>query len=166
MNCAMQYQLDACRDGEPLLPQGVPGAYSEMAVQELFQGYAAGVRTVPKESFEAAYEAVEKAEVDYALLPFENTLGGSIHANYDLCMRHHLYAIAEVHRGRGGGGGGEHCVPFCFQVARAKHKFNKYISLLVTTLFRLTLQPTPRLSMKKRLLAITLLQLIMLLSEK
>ena len=34
--------------------------------------------------------------MDFALMPFENTLGGSIHANYDLMMRHPLFVVAET----------------------------------------------------------------------
>ena len=35
-------------------------------------------------------------EVDYALLPFENSLGGSIHVNYDLILRYSLKVVAEL----------------------------------------------------------------------
>lgn len=62
---------------------------------ELFQRHPGGARAVPRESFDAVFQAVEAAEVDYALLPFENTLGGSIHANYDLSLKYNLHAIAE-----------------------------------------------------------------------
>ena len=43
---------------------------------------------VPCDQFEDAFEAVEEWSADRAVLPLENTLGGSIHRNYDLMLRH------------------------------------------------------------------------------
>jgi prephenate dehydratase len=72
--------------------QGERGAYSEKSVRELL-----GPHVVPvgKDSFEEAFQAVASREVDYALLPIENSLGGSIHTNYDLLLRYNLYIVAE-----------------------------------------------------------------------
>nr|GME05742.1 arogenate dehydratase/prephenate dehydratase 2, chloroplastic [Ipomoea batatas] len=43
-----------------------------------------------------AYQAVESWLVDRAVLPIENSLGGSIHRNYDLLLRHRLHIVGEV----------------------------------------------------------------------
>lgn len=72
--------------------QGVPGAYSEAAAAKAFPNCEA----VPCEQFEAAFQAVELWLVDRAVLPIENSLGGSIHRNYDLLLRHRLHIVGEV----------------------------------------------------------------------
>ena len=74
--------------------QGVPGAYSEQAVLQLFHGMP--VEPCPNDQFEDCFKAVERSQVDFALLPFENTLGGSIHANYDFMLRYNLHIVAET----------------------------------------------------------------------
>jgi prephenate dehydratase/prephenate dehydrogenase len=72
--------------------QGEPGAYSEKAARELL-----GPRIAPVgyESFEDAFKAVASRDVDYACVPIENSLGGSIHTNFDLLMRYDLHIVAE-----------------------------------------------------------------------
>ncbi|XXG46852.1 hypothetical protein AAC387_Pa02g1590 [Persea americana] len=72
--------------------QGVPGAYSEAAALKAYPQCEA----VPCEQFEAAFKAVELWLVDRAVLPIENSLGGSIHRNYDLLLRHRLHIVGEV----------------------------------------------------------------------
>ena len=42
---------------------------------------------VPCEQFEVAFRALEQGLVDRAVLPIENSLGGSIHPVYDLLIR-------------------------------------------------------------------------------
>lgn len=72
--------------------QGETGAYSEKAARELL---GPRIVTRPYESFEDAFKAVASREVDYAVVPIENSLGGSIHANFDLLLRYDLHIIAE-----------------------------------------------------------------------
>ncbi|MHA2428900.1 MAG: prephenate dehydratase domain-containing protein, partial [Candidatus Hermodarchaeia archaeon] len=60
--------------------QGEPGAYSELAA---FEHFGPNISTIPCESFERAFEAVSADACEYGLLPFENSLAGSIHRNYD-----------------------------------------------------------------------------------
>ncbi|KAL6516511.1 Arogenate dehydratase 2 [Orobanche gracilis] len=72
--------------------QGVRGAYSESAAGKAYPSCEA----VPCEQFDTAFEAVERWLVDRAVLPIENSLGGSIHRNYDLLLRHRLHIVGEV----------------------------------------------------------------------
>ncbi|KAF5183902.1 Arogenate dehydratase/prephenate dehydratase 2 protein [Thalictrum thalictroides] len=72
--------------------QGVPGAYSESAAAKAYPNCEA----VPCEQFDTAFDAVERWLVDRAVLPIENSLGGSIHRNYDLLLRHSLHIVGEV----------------------------------------------------------------------
>ncbi|GMJ10722.1 Arabidopsis thaliana arogenate dehydratase 6, arogenate dehydratase 6 [Hibiscus trionum] len=72
--------------------QGVPGAYSEAAASKAFPNCEA----IPCDQFEVAFQAVELWIADRAVLPVENSLGGSIHRNYDLLLRHRLHIVGEV----------------------------------------------------------------------
>ncbi|XP_078436180.1 arogenate dehydratase 2-like [Wolffia australiana] len=73
--------------------QGVQGAYSEAAAAKAYPNCEA----VPCELFETAFVAVERFLVDRAVLPIENSLGGSIHRNYDLLLQHNLHIVGEVY---------------------------------------------------------------------
>ncbi|KAL0926261.1 hypothetical protein M5K25_002477 [Dendrobium thyrsiflorum] len=72
--------------------QGLPGAYSESAAAKAYPNCEA----VPCELFETAFDAVDRWVVDRAVLPIENSLGGSIHRNYDLLLRYSLHIVGEV----------------------------------------------------------------------
>lgn len=72
--------------------QGVPGAYSEAAAGKAYPKCEA----IPCDQFEVAFQAVELWIADRAVLPIENSLGGSIHRNYDLLLRHRLHIVGEV----------------------------------------------------------------------
>ncbi|KAL3850749.1 hypothetical protein ACJIZ3_012631 [Penstemon smallii] len=68
------------------------GAYSESAAEKAYPNCEA----VPCEQFDTVFEAVESWLVDRAVFPIENSLGGSIHRNYDLLLRHKLHIVGEA----------------------------------------------------------------------
>ena len=72
--------------------QGEPGAYSEAAALQ----FAAGAAAVPCRSFEEVFAEVERGSVTLGILPMENSIGGSIHRNYDLLVEHELPIVGEV----------------------------------------------------------------------
>lgn len=71
--------------------QGEAGAYSEQAVFNYF----GQVETLPCESFDAVFDAVNAGKCEAALVPIENSLAGSIHQNYDLLLRNNLHINGE-----------------------------------------------------------------------
>ncbi len=73
--------------------QGEPGAYSEQAI---FDFFGASAQPIPCPSFDDVFEQVAQAACDYGVVPVENSLGGSVHRNYDLFMRHALHLVGEV----------------------------------------------------------------------
>ena len=73
--------------------QGEPGAYSEAAALQ-FGG--ADVETLPCLSFDEVFEAVVKRRATHGVVPLENSIGGTIHRNYDLLLEHELPITAEV----------------------------------------------------------------------
>jgi 3-deoxy-7-phosphoheptulonate synthase len=73
--------------------QGEHGAFSEKATRQFFGD---GVKTSPSPSFRAVFEKVLAGDVAYGVLPVENTLGGSIHQNYDLLVEFDVHTIGET----------------------------------------------------------------------
>jgi prephenate dehydratase len=72
--------------------QGAAGAYSETAAQ---RGWP-GSETVALDRFEDVFEAVASGRTSHGILPVENSIGGSIHRNYDLLLEHDLPIVAET----------------------------------------------------------------------
>ncbi|NLT42333.1 MAG: prephenate dehydratase [Anaerolineae bacterium] len=73
--------------------QGEQGAYSEEAVR---QHFGPDVAAVPQPSFRRVFDAVERGDSDYGMLPIENSVAGSVIANYDLLLESDLKIEAEV----------------------------------------------------------------------
>lgn len=73
--------------------QGERGAYSEAATVAFFGD---AVRPLPQKNFAAVFATVSQQEASYGVLPIENSLGGSIHRNYDLLLRNDLFIVGEI----------------------------------------------------------------------
>ena len=72
--------------------QGEPGAYSEAAALR----FEPEAETRPLRSFEEVFAAVTGGHTTHGILPMENSIGGSIHRNYDLLLEHDLPIVGEV----------------------------------------------------------------------
>ncbi len=72
--------------------QGVEGAFSQVACERLFRW--------PEEHFykrfEDVFEAIERGECRYGILPLENSTAGSVNRVYDLMMRHNFHIARSV----------------------------------------------------------------------
>ena len=73
--------------------QGERGAFSEKAALKLA---GENIELVPQPTFLAMFRALTARRIDYAAVPIENTLHGSVHENYDLLLKYRLPILAET----------------------------------------------------------------------
>jgi prephenate dehydratase len=73
--------------------QGQPGAFSHHAGHKIF---GAKIKSRSCLSFDDVFEDVAGRRADFAVVPIENSLAGSIHQNFDLLARHSLDIVAET----------------------------------------------------------------------
>lgn len=71
---------------------GVRGAYADMAQNEYFGGQAEALRFT---GFEEVFAAVEAGEVEYGVVPIENSYAGSVEQVYDLLHQYDVYIAGE-----------------------------------------------------------------------
>ncbi len=72
---------------------GEIGTFSHKACTQYF---GTQVTAVPMPSFKTIFEAVNEGNVDFGVVPLENSLTGSIHENYDLLLEYDLKIIGEI----------------------------------------------------------------------
>jgi 3-deoxy-7-phosphoheptulonate synthase len=72
---------------------GVEGTFSHKACNQFFGNKVSAV-SLP--SFRSIFEAVKSGEVDFGVLPLENSLTGSIHENYDFLLEYDLRIVGEA----------------------------------------------------------------------
>ena len=67
--------------------QGVDGAYSQLAVKDFFSG----AKTLPCKTFEIALNEAELGNVDYAMIPIENSAAGRVADIHRLIPKSNLH---------------------------------------------------------------------------
>jgi prephenate dehydratase len=72
--------------------QGEPGAFSEAASHKV----TPEAEPVPCKAFEDVFAAVASGACALGVLPIENSIGGSIHRNFDLLLQNDLTIVGEV----------------------------------------------------------------------
>jgi prephenate dehydratase len=73
--------------------QGERGAFGDEAVREHFGKEA---ELFPCRTFADVFRAVSAGDVDYGLVPVENSQAGSINEVYDLLRQHDLFVVGEI----------------------------------------------------------------------
>lgn len=73
--------------------QGERGAFSEQAARQLLGD---AILVVPRPTFESLFRAIGERAADYALVPIENSLAGSVQRNYDLLRGSKLVIVGET----------------------------------------------------------------------
>ena len=72
--------------------QGEPGAYSEAAALT----YSAHAEPLSCKTFDEVFDAVLHKKATHGIVPMENSIGGTIHRNYDLLVDHDIPITGEV----------------------------------------------------------------------
>lgn len=82
-----------CKDNVKVVYQGVPGAYSHEAMLKYF---GENVNCVNVDSFREAMELVSNGEVDYGVIPIDNSSAGMVSDTYDLLQEYNNYIVGET----------------------------------------------------------------------
>jgi prephenate dehydratase len=79
--------------GSKVAFQGELGAFSQRATSQIFGN---GIEPLPSATFDEVFASVSRRRAQFAVIPIENSLAGSIHQNFDLLVTHALEAVAET----------------------------------------------------------------------
>ncbi len=79
-------------ENKKIVYQGVPGAYSQKAMFAFFGEDAKGEAV---DTWREAVEMIANNQVDYAVLPIENSSAGIVEKNYDLLLEYNVTIIGE-----------------------------------------------------------------------
>jgi len=74
--------------------QGERGAFGEMAALQYFPD----AELVPLKTFQDVFDAAQEDDVDYAVVPVENSTEGSVNETYDLLLQTEMGVIGEVYQ--------------------------------------------------------------------
>ncbi len=78
-----------CANGKFIACQGVDGAYSGVTANKLFPDSPIKFYR----QFEDVFEAVDKGDAKFGVIPVENSTAGSVHESYDLIMKYRFYVV-------------------------------------------------------------------------
>lgn len=87
--------IEGAADVVKVAYQGTDGAFSHQAAYRHFEERYSEVNCFGYDTFRQAARAVEEKEVDYAILPIENTTAGSINDTYDILGTGDLHIVGE-----------------------------------------------------------------------
>ena len=73
--------------------QGIHGAYSEQALRQQF---GEDVTVFPCPDFNELFESLQTGKVDYAILPVENSVAGSVNGAYELLLEYDFRIQADI----------------------------------------------------------------------
>lgn len=79
-------------DGVTVAYQGIVGANSYEAAQRLFPN----AQLESRKTFEDVFDAVDREDVTFGILPVENSTAGSVSAVYDLILKHRFYIVGAL----------------------------------------------------------------------
>jgi prephenate dehydratase len=74
--------------------QGERGAYSEMATLQYFPD----AQILPTKTIEEAFESIEIGKADFAVVPIENSIEGSINETYDSLLETKMHVSGEIYQ--------------------------------------------------------------------
>jgi prephenate dehydratase len=74
--------------------QGERGAYGEMATLQYFPN----AKPLPHKSFQDVFDTAENGEVEYIVVPVENSIEGSINEIYDLLLQTKMNVVGEIYQ--------------------------------------------------------------------
>ena len=74
--------------------QGERGAYGEMATLQYFPN----ATPLPLKSFQDVFDTAENGEVEYIVVPVENSIEGSINEIYDLLLQTKMNVVGEIYQ--------------------------------------------------------------------
>jgi prephenate dehydratase len=79
--------------GKRVAFQGEPGAYSEMATIQYFRNS----NLVPMKSLQDVFDALKQGDVDFGVVPIENSIEGSVNETYDLLLDTDFVVSGEIY---------------------------------------------------------------------
>lgn len=74
--------------------QGEPGAYGEIAALDYFPK----AKLLPAKSFQTVFETLESGKANFAVVPIENSIEGSINETYDLLLKTSMVVYGEIYQ--------------------------------------------------------------------